>query len=299
MSSPVDSRDAEVRAAGGVVVRDGEVALVHRPKYDDWSLPKGKLDDGEGWEECALREVEEETGLRCRLGDELEPVAYLDPKGRRKLVRYWRMDPVSGEFEPSDEVDALEWRPRDEALRSLTYEHDRDLVAQAMEGPPPPAGLEIERKFLVAALPPGLDRLPADRIQQGYLAAGSGEEPEVRLRRRGDRTLLTVKSAGTLVRVEEEIPLDERTFESLWPLTEGRRLEKVRHLIPHGDGLEIELDLYEGDLEGLRVAEIEFPSEEAARAFDPPPWLHEDVTEDPRYRAKNLAVDGAPVSERS
>jgi 8-oxo-dGTP diphosphatase len=129
--------EAEVHAAGGVIVRraDGgpEVALVHRPKYDDWSLPKGKLDRGEGWEEAALREVEEETGLRCRLLDELEPVAYRDPKQRSKLVRYWLMEPVSGAFEPNKEVDRFEWLALDDALARLTYDHDRELVRAAVK----------------------------------------------------------------------------------------------------------------------------------------------------------------------
>ncbi len=130
--------DARVRAAGGVIVRpaDGaggpEIALVHRPKYDDWSLPKGKLDADEGWEDAALREVEEETGLRCRLLDELEPVAYVDPKGRRKAVRYWIMEPVSGEFEPNDEVDVLEWLALEAALARLSYDRDRELVRAAV-----------------------------------------------------------------------------------------------------------------------------------------------------------------------
>ena len=121
-----------VRAAGGVLVREGQVALVHRPKYDDWSLPKGKLDKGEGWEQAALREVEEETGLRCRLLDELEPVGYIDPKGRRKAVRYWRMEPVSGTFAPNDEVDVLEWLALDAALARLSYQRDRELVRAAV-----------------------------------------------------------------------------------------------------------------------------------------------------------------------
>jgi 8-oxo-dGTP diphosphatase len=121
-----------VRAAGGVVVRDGRVALVHRPKYDDWSLPKGKLDKGERWEDAALREVREETGLRCTLCEELEPIEYIDPKGRPKTVRYWRMRALDGTFEPNAEVDELRWLPADEALAQLSYEHDHGLVLMAV-----------------------------------------------------------------------------------------------------------------------------------------------------------------------
>ena len=88
-----------VEAAGGVVVRTGagpEVAVVHRPRYDDWSLPKGKLDPGESFEDAALREVEEETGVRCRLRGALEPSSYRDHKGREKLVRWFLMEPLAG-----------------------------------------------------------------------------------------------------------------------------------------------------------------------------------------------------------
>ena len=123
---------ATVEAAGGVVVRgDGEpleLVVVHRPRYDDWSLPKGKLESGERWEDAALREVEEETGLRCELGDELESARYRDRKGRDKLVRWWLMRPFEGGFEPNDEVDELRWLSAAEALELLDYEHDRDLV---------------------------------------------------------------------------------------------------------------------------------------------------------------------------
>jgi 8-oxo-dGTP diphosphatase len=122
--------NAEVEAAGGVVLdHDGRVALVHRPRYDDWSLPKGKLDPGESFEEAALREVEEETGMRCRLLDMLDPVEYRDNKGRQKLVRYWLMavDEDPG-FMPNDEVDELRWVPPEEAVALLSYPHDAELV---------------------------------------------------------------------------------------------------------------------------------------------------------------------------
>ena len=119
----------EIPAAGGVIVRDGKVAVVHRPKYDDWSLPKGKLDPGESFEDAAVREVEEETGLRCDLRRELEPVRYTTRKGEPKVVRYWVMECADGDFEPNDEVDELRWVPVDEAQRLLSYDVDRRLVA--------------------------------------------------------------------------------------------------------------------------------------------------------------------------
>jgi 8-oxo-dGTP diphosphatase len=124
----IDPEAAEVKASGGVVTRGGEVALVHRPRYDDWSFPKGKLDPGETWEECALREVEEETGVRCRLGEELPATTYRDNKGRAKVVRYWRMEPLDGEFAPSDEVDEVRWVAPDEAAELLSYDRDRELL---------------------------------------------------------------------------------------------------------------------------------------------------------------------------
>ena len=123
--------EPEVRAAGGVVQsEDGRIAVVHRPRYDDWSLPKGKLDPGEDYEEAALREVREETGLECELGAELSSTSYHDRKGRSKLVRYWLMYPLAGEFEPNDEVDELRWLTPSEAAARLTYPHDAALIQE-------------------------------------------------------------------------------------------------------------------------------------------------------------------------
>jgi 8-oxo-dGTP diphosphatase len=127
----------DIAAAGGVVVRrEGvgrpRVAVIHRPKYMDWSLPKGKLEKGEEWKEAALREVEEETGFRCEALEELPSVSYLDRKARSKLVRYWLMRPIEGKFEPHGEVDELRWGTRREAARLLTYDHDRKLVGKAL-----------------------------------------------------------------------------------------------------------------------------------------------------------------------
>jgi 8-oxo-dGTP diphosphatase len=119
-----------VRAAGGVVVRDGDVVLVHRPKYDDWTFPKGKAHEDESDEACAVREVAEETGLRCRLVDELPATDYIDSRGRPKHVRWWRMEPVADDgFSPNDEIDEVRWVAPDEASTLLTYERDRDLLA--------------------------------------------------------------------------------------------------------------------------------------------------------------------------
>jgi 8-oxo-dGTP pyrophosphatase MutT (NUDIX family) len=101
---------------------------VHRPRYDDWSLPKGKLLSGESEDQAALREVEEETRLVCRLGPELPGTAYTDSRGRPKTVRYWAMRACTGEFVPHDEVDEIRWLPREEALATLSYDRDREVV---------------------------------------------------------------------------------------------------------------------------------------------------------------------------
>jgi 8-oxo-dGTP diphosphatase len=121
-----------VRAAGGIVTRTSggttEVVLVHRPAYDDWTLPKGKALAGERDEECALREVEEETGLRCELGQAIDEIEYLDNRGRQKTVKYFAMRPLGGALEAQGEIDEARWVALDAALDELSYEHDRELL---------------------------------------------------------------------------------------------------------------------------------------------------------------------------
>ena len=122
----------EIEAAGGVVTRDGLFAVVHRPKYDDWTLPKGKLDAGETFEQAALREVEEETGLRCTLLRELPSTEY-SVRDRPKIVRYWLMSVDSDPgFEPNDEVDELRWLSAADAAALLTYDRDKEVVEAAL-----------------------------------------------------------------------------------------------------------------------------------------------------------------------
>ncbi|HEY3194882.1 MAG TPA: NUDIX hydrolase [Candidatus Dormibacteraeota bacterium] len=124
-----------VRAAGGVLCRDGasgetEIAIIHRPAYDDWTLPKGKVEPDEKPEECALREVREETGFRCELVRPLGCTAYVDRRGRDKVACYWSMLAKGGRFRPGIEVDKLVWLPVEAAVKRLTYSRDQALIAQ-------------------------------------------------------------------------------------------------------------------------------------------------------------------------
>lgn len=126
-----------VRAAGGVVTRrspraETEVLVVHRPRYDDWSFPKGKVDGLEAEEHCALREVQEETGYRCELLGELRPASYTDRLGRPKTVRYWQMKVASGQFRSNSEVDRVVWLDLPGALQTLSYQHDLALVEELL-----------------------------------------------------------------------------------------------------------------------------------------------------------------------
>jgi CYTH domain-containing protein len=154
------------------------------------------------------------------------------------------------------------------------------------------AAVEIERKYVLPAAPPELEQVPGERIQQGYVAIDE-DGVEVRVRRRGDKTILTIKSGPGEIRVEEEWSIDERRFEALWSLTEGRRLSKTRHLVALGD-LTAEVDVYDDGLAGLITAEVEFPSLEESARFVAPEWLGREVTHDARYANQSLARHERP-----
>lgn len=157
--------------------------------------------------------------------------------------------------------------------------------------------MEVERKFVLDARPHGLEGAPSTRIEQGYLAIDPAGA-EVRIRRRGASTVLTVKTGRGLVRGEEELAIDAAAFARLWPLTARRRVVKTRFEVSIG-ALVAEVDVYEGALAGLLTAEVEFPSEAAAREFVPPPWLGREVTGDARYANAALAASGIPTSTGS
>jgi phosphohistidine phosphatase SixA/8-oxo-dGTP pyrophosphatase MutT (NUDIX family) len=200
-----------VRAAGGIVLRgegpDRSVALVHRPRYDDWSFPKGRLDADEDEATAALREVEEETGLRCRLGPSVGAVTYRDPRGRAKVVRYFRMDADGGRFTPSHEVDELRWVPIEDAARLLSYAHDRSLLRQVL------AGLPASALYVIR------------HAKAGIRAAWSGPDEERPLTRRGR------KQARRLVERFQGLDIQRilsspfvRCMQTVEPLAEARGL---------------------------------------------------------------------------
>jgi 8-oxo-(d)GTP phosphatase len=200
-----------VRAAGGIVLRgegpERSVALVHRPRYDDWSFPKGKLDDGEDEAAAALREVEEETGLRCRLGPSVGAVTYRDRRGRAKVVRYFRMDADGGRFTPNHEVDDLRWLPIEDAVRLLSYAHDRSLLRQVL------AGLPASALYVVR------------HAKAGIRAAWSGPDEERPLTRRGRKQArrLVERFQGLEIRRILSSPF-LRCVQTVEPLGEARGL---------------------------------------------------------------------------
>lgn len=153
-------------------------------------------------------------------------------------------------------------------------------------------GIEIERKFLLGGLPSALAFARRRAILQGYLAIDG--DTEVRIRRTPAGSTLTIKRGGGEVRVEEELVLGERQADALWELTEGRRLQKARRIM-RVDGLDVEVDEYAGALDGLVVAEVEFIDEASSRAFHPPAWFGRELTGDPAYANRNLAMFGLPA----
>lgn len=151
---------------------------------------------------------------------------------------------------------------------------------------------EIEVKYIVRTVPGNLNQYRNEKIRQGYIVAEEGANV-VRIRQKGEGYFLTVKGVGHLSREETEIRLSFEQFEALWPLTDGKRLEKIRYYIDQEDFL-IELDIFEGFLDGLKVAEVEFESEEEAETFVPPTWFDREVTWDSRYKNSKLALFGKP-----
>lgn len=143
--------------------------------------------------------------------------------------------------------------------------------------------MEIERKFLPGELPADLSKYEVHRIEQGYLCT----DPVVRIRRSDDEYYLTYKSKGLLAREEYNLPLTAEAYGHLKPKADGRVIVKNRYLIPLDERLTVELDVFEGDLKPLILAEVEFESEAQARAFDAPAWLGEDVTYDTRYHNRD------------
>ena len=146
---------------------------------------------------------------------------------------------------------------------------------------------EIERKFLFRKRPADLTSYPSNEISQGYLVS-LDDGTQVRLRRSGEKYSLTFKRGTGSVREEREVELTAAQFDKLWPATEGKRLTKTRYEIPFGDRV-VEIDVYHHRHEGLVVAEVEFDEEAAAKTFQPPDWLGDDVTGDPRYSNQLLA----------
>jgi adenylate cyclase len=156
-------------------------------------------------------------------------------------------------------------------------------------------GIEIERKFIVNNLPASLADLTGAAIRQGYIIVAEGGV-ELRIRQKQGRFFQTIKAGEGLTRTEIEIELSQEQFRQLWPHTQGRRVSKTRYTLPVGNHT-AELDRFDGDLAGLVLVEVEFPTVDASRQFSPPPWFGADVTEDRRYKNRQLAVYGIPGDE--
>lgn len=153
---------------------------------------------------------------------------------------------------------------------------------------------EIERKFLVASMPDGMELGSGDELRQGYLAIDGAVE--VRVRRTGRDARLTIKAGTGLTREEVELPLGPEDADALWALTAGRRIEKVRRRVALTPGLDAEVDRYGGSLEGLCTVEVEFPDLESAGSFHPPDWFGRELTGERGWSNAALACAGVPNS---
>ena len=145
--------------------------------------------------------------------------------------------------------------------------------------------MEIERKYLIKKLPEDLAQYPHMEMEQAYLCT----EPVVRVRKEGEDYVLTYKSKGLMVREEYNLPLTADAYEHLKPKADGILITKDRYVIPEKDGLFIELDVFHGEYEGVLLAEVEFPTEEAANAYIAPEWFGEDVTYSTKYHNSTMS----------
>lgn len=157
--------------------------------------------------------------------------------------------------------------------------------------------VEIERKFLLLGIPEQLNNTQSKELRQGYLAIAP-DGSEARIRCSGDVQTMTIKQGKGLSRQEDEIVISNDLFDALWPATDGRRIEKIRHVLLDGENV-IEVDRYEGKLTGLVVAEVEFDSEAAAQAWRPPEWIGREITEEACYKNQQLALLGMPTKHSS
>ena len=147
--------------------------------------------------------------------------------------------------------------------------------------------MEIERKYLIDSLPEHLDDFPHKELEQAYLCTN----PVVRVRREGEENVITYKSGGLMMREEYNLPLNQEAYEHLLKKADGIVISKTRYILPEKDGLRIELDVFHGKHDGLILAEVEFPTEEAANAYCPPEWFGEDVTYSTKYHNSNLSKE--------
>ena len=147
--------------------------------------------------------------------------------------------------------------------------------------------MEIERKFLIDKdnLPGGLEDYPHSELEQAYIIT----EPVLRIRKKDEDYILTYKGPGFLKREEEEFPLTKEAYDKLLTKTEGNVISKTRYRIPEKDGFTIELDIFHGLLEGLDLAEVEFPDEETARSYTPPEWFGKEVTTESSFHNSTLS----------